>query len=257
MVVSQKCITFASELHNRPVFPMQDYKQTSDGYAYEYPRAAITTDSVVFGYDGHLLQVLLIKRNGEPYKGCWAIPGGFLNMDETVEQCAFRELYEETGLEPDCMEQFGVFSAVDRDQRGRVITIAFYALVKLTEVHAADDAAEAKWFDASQLPELAFDHLDIIKEAFESLKRDVKYRHSVFELLEEQFSIPQLQRLYENILGVSFDRRNFQKKILSWGILKSTNRKDSAKGHRAGRLYTLDEERYNELLEERKSKLDF
>lgn len=250
-------ITFASKIHkgmtNYNI--MDDFKRTADGYAYQYPRAAITTDCVIFGYDGYQLRVLLIRRGGDPFKGYWALPGGFLNMDESVEQCAFRELYEETGLEPDSLEQFGVFSALGRDPRGRTVSVAFYGLVRLAEVHGGDDAAEAQWFDPTELPDLAFDHFDIIKEAFEALKRDIHYRPIGFNLLEQQFSIPQLQRLYESILGVSFDRRNFQKKVLSLGILNQTNNKEKAQRHRAGKLYTFNQERYNELREENVGKL--
>ena len=143
----------------------QDYIKTAEGYAYDYPRAAVTTDCVIFGFDGAQMQVLLIERGVEPYKGHWALPGGFLRMDESVEECAFRELREETSIEPEMLEQFGVFSAVDRDPRGRVITIAFYALVRKEAVKGGDDAIDARWFGIDSLPPLAFDHNDILQEA--------------------------------------------------------------------------------------------
>lgn len=134
-------------------------------FTYDYPRPAVTTDCVVFGLDGPTLKVLLIERGKEPFKGCWAFPGGFLNMDETAEQCAARELKEETGLDLHDMKQIGAFSDVNRDPRGRVITIAFYALTTVSAVQGSDDAAQAKWFALNDLPQLTFDHDHILREA--------------------------------------------------------------------------------------------
>ena len=111
-----------------------DYIKTPEGYAYKYPRAAMTADAVIFGFDGYELQVLLIQRGIEPYKGRWAFPGGFMRMDETIEECAMRELHEETGLLSPYMQQLGIFSDVDRDPRGRIVTTAFYALVKMETI---------------------------------------------------------------------------------------------------------------------------
>lgn len=142
-------------------------------FCYKYPRAAVTTDSVVFGVDGKQLSVLLIERAGEPFKGSWAIPGGFLEINETVENCAKRELKEETGLMNVYLQQFHVFSKVDRDPRDRVITVAFWGVVQQSDFHAkaGDDAANVKWFNINQLPSLAFDHDDIIKMAYRELKK--------------------------------------------------------------------------------------
>ena len=235
---------------------MKDYVKTEQGYAYEYPRAAVTTDSVIFGFDGLELQVLLIKRGGEPYKDCWAFPGGFLEMNESVEQCAFRELKEETGLEPEQMEQFGVFSAVDRDPRGRVITVAFYALIKKEQVAGGDDAADARWFPINALPSLAFDHSEMLREALAALKRDIYHQPVGFRLLSEQFTMPQLQRLYEAILGEQFDRRNFQKKMLSTGILEEQGIARST-GHRPGRLFSFKKENYEQMKESDSSAKEF
>ena len=127
-------------------------------YTYDYPRPAVTTDCVIFGYDGRDLKVLLIERGIEPFKGRWAFPGGFLNMDEDAITGAKRELREETGLEDAFIEQFHTFSEVGRDPRGRVITIAHYALVRTQEVKGGDDAAQARWFSIPEVPPLAFDH---------------------------------------------------------------------------------------------------
>jgi len=188
-------------------------------YTYDYPRPAVTTDCVVFGFDGHDLKILLIERGIEPYKGCWAFPGGFLNMDETAEQGALRELKEETGLDLHYIKQVGAFSDVNRDPRTRVITIAFYALAKKSEVQGGDDAAKAQWFALNEVPRLAFDHDYILRKTMEKLRQDIHFEPIGFGLLDEKFTIPELQRLYEAILGVQFDRRNFYKKILQTGII--------------------------------------
>lgn len=149
---------------------MKDYKRTKDGlYAYEYPRASVTADAVLFAEkDGQVL-VLLIQRGNEPYKGHWAFPGGFLNMDETVERCAERELEEETGIVLSGMQLVGVYSDVERDPRGRVITAAYTAMTTMPEAKAADDAAAAKWWPLDALPKLAFDHARILEDAMRVL----------------------------------------------------------------------------------------
>lgn len=139
-------------------------------YTYEYPRPAVTADCVVVTKEAEP-KVLLIQRGNEPYKGCWAFPGGFMNMDETTEQCAIRELEEETGLKIDEVKQIGAYSRVDRDPRGRTITVAYLAFVDSpVEVNGQDDAAKAEWFALSNLPELAFDHEEIMEEAKRIIK---------------------------------------------------------------------------------------
>ena len=144
-------------------------------YTYDYPRPALTADCVIFGRDERgALSVLLIERGGEPYKGCWAFPGGFLEMDETTEEAASRELQEETGLIVPAgsgqLKELGCYSAVDRDPRGRVITIAYYAVIDKAEVKGSDDARQARWFPLSKIPPLAFDHAQILKDALERLR---------------------------------------------------------------------------------------
>ena len=141
-------------------------------YTYKYPRPAVTTDCVVFRFEGNKLKTLLIERGNEPYKGCWAFPGGFLKMDEDAEHGALRELEEETGLKLEYVEEFGTFSTVDRDPRGRVISIAFYAITDLTEVKGADDAAKAQWFSINEIPQLAFDHDIMLEKALARLHKD-------------------------------------------------------------------------------------
>jgi 8-oxo-dGTP diphosphatase len=188
-------------------------------YQYRYEHMAVTTDCVIFTYEDRQLKVLLIRRGADPYKGQWAFPGGFLRINESAQEGALRELREETALQPAAIEQLGVFSDVDRDPRERVITIAWYALVKPSEVTGGDDADEAAWFPVDNLPPLAFDHGRILREAMERLRRDIHFQPVGFDLLDETFSIPDLQALYEAILGRSFDRRNFQRKMLASGIL--------------------------------------
>ncbi|MBO4646123.1 MAG: NUDIX hydrolase [Bacteroidales bacterium] len=189
-------------------------------YTYEYPRPAVATDCVVFGFDGRELQILLIERGNEPYKGYWAFPGGFMNMDESAEQCALRELQEETGLTINMLKQLGAFTDVHRDPRGRVVSIAFYALVRPTEVKGGDDASEARWFAIDDVPRLAFDHDYILRKAMQQMRKDIHFEPIGFELLNKSFTMSELQRLYEAILGVRFDRRNFEKKMLQTGILQ-------------------------------------
>ena len=189
-------------------------------FQYKYEHMAVTTDCVIFTYEDRKLKVLLVRRGAEPFKGEWAFPGGFLRMDETAEQGALRELREETALWPSSIGQLGVFSGIDRDPRERVITIAWYALVKPHEVVGGDDADEAAWFPVDDIPPLAFDHNQIFRAALERLRRDIHFQPVGFDLLDDEFTIPDLQRLYEAILGVEFDRRNFQRKILASGILE-------------------------------------
>lgn len=252
---------------------MQDYIKTPEGYAYEYPRAAMTADAVIFGFDGLELRVLLVKRGVDPFRGAWALPGGFMRMDETIDECAKRELREETGLVISQLQQLGVFSSLNRDPRGRIVTTAFYALVKMEAVRGMDDAIDAGWFSISDLvkegldemgrkkkivvAELAFDHAEILLAALERLREDLHFRPVGFELLPEKFSIPQLQRLYEAILEIYFDRRNFHKKMLATGILIDLGEKDPNARHRAGALFSFNEAQYVRMKREGTLRLEF
>ena len=136
-------------------------------YTYDYPRPAVTADCVVFCNDSDGLSVLLIERANEPFKGCWAFPGGFMEMDEDAEDCAKRELKEEAGLEIRTMRQLGAFTDVDRDPRGRMVSIAYYAVIEKSDVKGSDDAAQAKWYPVDSIPVLAFDHDKILRQALE------------------------------------------------------------------------------------------
>jgi len=202
-------------------------------WQYKYEHMAVTTDCVIFTFEERRLKVLLVLRGSEPYKGSWAFPGGFLRMNETAEEGALRELEEETSLTPSAIGQLGVFSDVDRDPRERVITIAWYALVKPSQVVGGDDADKAAWFSVDDLPPLAFDHRKIFEAAMDRLRRDIHFQPVGFDLLDDEFTIPDLQRLYETILGVEFDRRNFQRKLLSTGILEEAEDEMSIYGDEA------------------------
>ena len=202
---------------------------------------------MIFGFDGVSIKVLLIQRGIEPYKGQWAFPGGFLKMNETVEECAKRELEEETGLKSASVEQFYTFSAVNRDPRERVITVAHYALVRLSEVKGGDDAASAKWFAMNEIPSLAFDHDHILRLAVKCLKERICFEPIGFELLPEVFTMTELQNLYEAILEVKFDRRNFYNKMLKLGILSDAEPRPANASRRTPCKYRFNAEKYAEL----------
>lgn len=216
-------------------------------YCYKYPHPAVTTDCVIFGFNGERLQVLLIERGIEPYKGRWAFPGGFLKMDETAEEGAKRELKEETGLENAYIQQLHTFSAPNRDPRERVITIAYYALVKIQEVKGGDDAASARWFPLDEIPPLAFDHDYILRMATQRLREQIHFQPIGFELLPEKFTIKELQSLYEAILRINFDRRNFAKKMLHLEILTELDETIWPTPKREAKLYKFNSEKYEEL----------
>ena len=220
-------------------------------YCYKYPRPAVTTDCVIFGFDGNELNLLLIARGIEPFKGQWAFPGGFVRMQETTETCARRELAEETGLDHVYLEQLYTFSDIERDPRGRTVSVAYFALVKSDERQpvAGDDAGKAQWFSLNEVPELAFDHDKILEVALERLRGKIRYQPIGFELLPEHFTLPQLQRLYEAILQQPLDRRNFRKKIMKYDILEPLDKKEKGTPHRAARYYRFNREKYQALVE--------
>ena len=226
-------------------------------YVYEYPHPAVTADSVVFGYDGKELKVLLIKRGKEKeasttaYVGQWALPGGFLDAeaDKNVAFTASRELKEETGLSISAKDfkEVGTFSDIDRDPRERVITVAHYALVKLSEVKADTDADKAEWFALNDVPSLAFDHDKILRNAFSRLKQDIHFAPVGFDLLPEVFTLPQLQNLYESILEVKFDRRNFANKMKHYQILDEVDDGTPRHGTRTPIKYRFNKDNYDRL----------
>ncbi len=221
-----------------------------------YPHPALAVDCVVFGLEtdkSHetCLNVLLIERGLEPFAGAWALPGGFVHIDESLDEAARRELAEEAGLHDVFLEQLYTFGAPERDPRGRVVSVAYYALVRLSDHHvrAATDARQARWFPVSQRPDLAFDHRQIVDLAYQRLQAKVRYQPLGFELLPQKFTLSQLQRMYEHILERPLDKRNFRKKILGMDLLVALDEMQQGVAHRAARLYRFDEQRYNRLVQ--------
>jgi len=221
-------------------------------FTYSYGRPALAVDCVVFGLDEEDLKVLLIRRGLEPFLGRWALPGGFVHLEETLDEAARRELSEEAGIEKVFLEQLYTFGDPGRDPRERVVSVAYYALVKLSDhkVRAATDAKEAAWFAVDDLPKLAFDHEAIVEKAIARLREKVRYRPLGFELLPKKFTLTQLQRMYEKILDVALDKRNFRKKVLSTGLLIELDEVEQDVAHRAARLHMFDEKAYRRLEKE-------
>ncbi|MEM9327095.1 MAG: NUDIX domain-containing protein [Bacteroidota bacterium] len=214
----------------------------------------VSVDAVVFGYTSEEgLSLLLIKRAIEPFAGYWALPGGLVSYEETLEAAVERELHEETGISINYLEQLYTFGALERDPRNRVISVAYYGLVKpsVFQVKAATDANEVAWFNVNHLPELAFDHRAIIEKAIERLRGKIVYQPIGFELLEKRFPFSELEKLYGAVLGKPVDRRNFKKKIMRFGFVKETNERQALKGAgRPGYMYEFDEHRYFELVQQ-------
>lgn len=221
-------------------------------FTYEYARPALTVDCVVFGLDDDDLKVMLIQRDLEPFAGRWALPGGFVNVGEAVDEAARRELTEETGMQRVFLEQLYTFGAPGRDPREHVVSVAYYSLVRLSDhrVQAATDARDAAWFAIDDVPSLAFDHQTILKVAHDRLKGKVRYQPIGFELLPPKFPLRMLQHLYEVVLERDLDKRNFRKKILSMGLLEELDEIETDVSHRAARLYRFDKRKYNRLVKE-------
>jgi 8-oxo-dGTP diphosphatase len=211
----------------------------------------VAVDAVVFGYTSREgLSVLLIKRNIEPFKNTWALPGGLVGDAESLEDAVQRELKEETGISINYLEQLYSFGNPMRDPRNRVISITYYGLVKpdAFALHADTDAGDAAWFNIKKIPQLAFDHNEIIGVAHNRLKGKMLYEPVGFELLEEKFPFSELEKLYAAVLDRPIDRRNFKKKIIRFGFLEETTEKQSLDGAgRPGNLYRFNEEKYFQL----------
>jgi 8-oxo-dGTP diphosphatase len=208
-------------------------------YSYDHPRPALTVDIVAFSLQNQKLSVLLIKRAADPFVGMWALPGGFVNINEDLETAAERELEEETGLQGAYLEQLYTYGDPDRDPRGRVVSVAYFALIPSNEPirsSGGSDAAKAGWHPVNKLPPLAFDHPEIIEYALRRLRYKLEYTAVGFELLPENFTLTQLQQTYEIILGEALDKRNFRRRILDAGVIEATAHKRSD-GGRPARLY--------------------
>ena len=219
-------------------------------YTYDYPRPALTVDCVIFGLDESAkLKILLIQRGHDPYEGQWALPGGFVDMDEPLEEAALRELKEETGVENVFIEQLYTFGSPHRDPRGRVVTVVYYALINLAEyrIAADSDARDVRWFPVDDLPTLAFDHAAILEVAIKRLRSKMQYQPVGFELLPDSFTLTHLQQLYETILGKNLNKRNFRTKFLKMDILKEVSILRGV-AHRPAQLYAFDKKKYEDYI---------
>ena len=208
-------------------------------YSYAYPCPALTVDVVIFTLRGERLQVLLVRRAGEPFEGCWALPGGFVQETESLEAAAARELEEETGLGEAYLEQLYTYGNPGRDPRGRVVTVAYFALLPADaplRAEGGSDAAEARWFSVEEKPVLAFDHAEIVDYALRRLRYKLEYTAVCFELLPETFTMSELQHTYEIVLGEGLDKRNFRRRILEANIIEPTSTLRAGEG-RPARLY--------------------
>ena len=214
----------------------------------DHPHPALTTDVIIFTMRNEDLQVLLIKRKHPPFEGMWAIPGGFVHIDESLEDAALRELEEETGVRDVYLEQLYTFGDVDRDPRGRVVTVAYFALVPSTMIspRPGDDASEARWWSVYALPPLAFDHTKILTYALQRLRYKLEYTAVGFELLPETFTLSELQAAYEVVLGEKLDKRNFRRKMLSAGVIEETGKYKLGEG-RPARLYRFRDDAVAEV----------
>jgi len=210
-------------------------------YSYPYPHPAITTDIVIFTVRAEKLEVLLIRRKLQPFKGQWAIPGGFLDLNEDLDTCAARELQEETGIRDVYLEQLYTFGKVGRDPRERVVSVAYYALAPMDDqnIQAGDDAAETAWFDVENLPVLAFDHVEILNLARQRLADKMEYSTVGLQLMPDRFTLTSLQQVYEVASGLPRDKRNFRKWILALGLLEETGDMLAQGAYRPAKLYRV------------------
>lgn len=225
-------------------------------YSYAHPHPAVSTDVVIFTIQEEQLRVLLIKRAGDPYKHTWALPGGFVEINEGLEQAAQRELEEETGLSGVFLEQLYTFGKPDRDPRERVITVAYYAMVPpdRTALRPASDAGDAGWFPRGGLPDLAFDHERIISLALQRLTSKIEYSTIALQFMPESFTLGELQRVYEIIQEEPLDKRNFRKKILADGFITATGTQRRLGKHRPARLYSVKSPGKVEFIDKRQSR---
>jgi 8-oxo-dGTP diphosphatase len=208
-------------------------------YQYEHPHPAVTTDIVVFTIRHESLKALLIKRADDPYLGSWALPGGFVEIGEDLADAAERELAEETGVTGVFLEQLYTFGKPDRDPRERVISVAYYALIPSDriQIRAATDAEAVGWFGLDEIPSLAFDHQTIFNMALQRLRAKLDYSTIALQFMPQEFTLTELQSVYELILGEPIDKRNFRKRILALDAIQETGRERREGAHRPAKLY--------------------
>ncbi len=213
-----------------------------------HQKILVAVDCIIFGFDGRQLKALLIKRGFEPEKGKWSLMGGFVGKNENAEQAAARVLYQLTGMKNIYMEQLCTFSDVNRDSAGRVISIAYFALINIADYSEQLQLEhEAKWFLLNRIPPLIFDHRKMVMKAKERLQEKVVAHPVGFELLPTKFTLPQLQSLYEAIYDVPLDKRNFTKKILALGVLNKLNEKEKESSRKGAYYYVFDSLKYKRL----------
>lgn len=208
-----------------------------------------TIDCVIFTFHEGALKVLLTERNQYPYKDWWALPGFFVGQYEEMEEAVNRILYELTGLKDLFMDQLAAFAGVKRHPEGRILTVAYYTIVKFEDVQdkvkpVTDYMRDARWFAIDEVPDLAFDHQKILEKSLDTMKQKIGYTPIAFELLPEKFTLTQLQQVYETILNVKLDKRNFRKKVATFPYLKELNEFQQGVSYRAARLYKFDRKKF-------------
>lgn len=214
--------------------------------------SVFSTDCVIFGFEAGELKVLLIERNEDPFMGWYALPGNIVGLNESVDNAAARILHELTGLHDIQMRQFHTFGEVNRHPQGRVVTVGYFALIRISQKEVApltDYARRAFWHPVNELPKLAFDHTEIFQRAFKKIRTKMNYEPIAFELLPEKFTLTQLQNLYEAVLNKKLDKRNFRKKMLSYGFLKELMEKQKGVSYRAAKLYKFDRRKYQKIFQ--------
>jgi 8-oxo-dGTP diphosphatase len=212
----------------------------------------VTIDCSIFGFNDFEVKVLLIRRGIEPQAGMWGLPGGWVFEDEDLDDAALRILEEATGVPDVYMEQTKVFGRTDRFPDGRIVTIGYTALInpKNYVLRHGLETSDVRWFGLDEIPQLTFDHREILNTALEHLKERIRRQPISFELLPSKFTLPQIISLYESVLGMEMDRRNFRRKLLGMNILEVLDEKQTGKAHRAARFYRFDKENYKKLQKE-------
>jgi ADP-ribose pyrophosphatase YjhB (NUDIX family) len=220
-------------------------------YYSEHERFLVAVDAIIFGFDGQKLKLLLVKRNFPPSRGEWSLMGGFLKKDESLDDAAVRVLHELTGLGDVYLEQLQSYGDIRRDPGERVISVAYYALIKIDDYdRALAEKYHASWFHIDRVPTLIFDHNEMVAKALRRLRRKAQVQPVGFELLPETFTLPQLQKLYEAIFQKDLDKRNFRKKILGFDVMQKLPVKDKEGSRKGAYLYRFDRDKYEQLLDE-------
>lgn len=214
----------------------------------QYPKHLVAVDCIIFGFDGENLKILLVKRNFEPQMGEWSLMGGFVGSEETSDEAANRVLCTLTGLENIYLEQLKCYTEINREPTARIMSISYYALINIEKDIQINEQYSAEWVELQKLPDLIFDHNEMVKDAGARLRRRASTGPIGFELLPEKFTMKDLQNLYEAIFDEKFDKRNFTSKINSMDILLNTNKKDMTSSRKGSFLYRFDEKKYNKKI---------